>query len=268
MEKKGVTVSSIGTKISENKLIITLEEFKESHKTTIKEMFNLKPSQVMFKQGDMPIQARTSERDPLEAGLSIVNDSAGGACTSNISAQNSSGEYFLISAGHCGIVGDTYTQGGRTIGDVRQVVSMGGRSDAMAIEISSSLASDFLYTTSSQAIQIANRQSESSSFEGEELCKSGNTTGVTCGTVSNVNYTANYNGESYTEQRLVEHDVTTSCMVDSGDSGGPVYDGSTIVGIVSGGTNLSGGCDNESTDLIFTHIDNALGDLVLSGTFE
>jgi streptogrisin D len=65
---------------------------------------------------------------------------------------------------------------------------------------------------------------------GEAVCASGQTTKVTCGHVTAVDQTVNY-GDGNVVHGLIKTDVHT----DSGDSGGPLYTGSTGLGTVSGG---------------------------------
>jgi streptogrisin D len=65
---------------------------------------------------------------------------------------------------------------------------------------------------------------------GEEVCASGQTTHVTCGEVTGVDQTVDY-GDGNVVHGLIETDVHT----DHGDSGGPLFDGSTGLGTVSGG---------------------------------
>jgi streptogrisin D len=65
---------------------------------------------------------------------------------------------------------------------------------------------------------------------GEEVCASGQTTHVTCGEVTAVDQTVDY-GDGNVVHGLIETDVHT----DHGDSGGPLFDGSTGLGTVSGG---------------------------------
>jgi len=66
---------------------------------------------------------------------------------------------------------------------------------------------------------------------GESICKLGNTSGTTCGTITGLNYTFCYTNDScFKSGILVSQDFC------HGDSGGPVYYGSVAKGIVSGRT--------------------------------
>ncbi|MFF5986271.1 S1 family peptidase [Prauserella flavalba] len=63
---------------------------------------------------------------------------------------------------------------------------------------------------------------------GQEICKSGSTTNLTCGTVQAVDVTVNY------AEGSVHQLVQTSAAVNSGDSGGCMFAGSVGLGITSG----------------------------------
>lgn len=65
---------------------------------------------------------------------------------------------------------------------------------------------------------------------GEHVCASGRTTGVTCGKVTGIDRTVHYD-DGTVVHGLIETDVHTA----PGDSGGPLYHGSTGLGTVSGG---------------------------------
>jgi streptogrisin D len=65
---------------------------------------------------------------------------------------------------------------------------------------------------------------------GEQVCAGGQTTEVTCGEVTAIDQTVDYgNGD------VVHGLIKTSVHTDHGDSGGSLFDGSTGLGMVSGG---------------------------------
>ncbi len=89
------------------------------------------------------------------------------------------------------------------------------------------------------------------SFVGQAVCKSGRTTGRTCGTVIEKGYTA-----AYPQGTVSGLDRTTVC-VQPGDSGGPLYAGTTALGITSGGT-LGLACNDPSYFSLFQPVVEAL----------
>ena len=71
---------------------------------------------------------------------------------------------------------------------------------------------------------------------GQRVCSVGRTTGMHCGTVLGLNATVNYGADG-----IVTGLIDTNLCSEPGDSGGPLFSGSTAHGIVSGG---SGNCSS------------------------
>ena len=93
--------------------------------------------------------------------------------------------------------------------------------------------------------------------DGTYVCKTGSTTGTTCGTVLSYPSTVYY--PSGTVYNLIETNVCTQ----SGDSGGALYaSGNTAVGIVSGGTTIS--CSSSSYRSYFENVTEPLNAYGLS----
>lgn len=85
---------------------------------------------------------------------------------------------------------------------------------------------------------------------GTYLCKSGSTTGTTCGTIRGYDATVDY--PSGKVSGLIETDICSQ----GGDSGGALFDGGTAVGVVSGGTDT--GCSSSSFRSYFQPVEEAL----------
>ncbi|NUR38944.1 MAG: trypsin-like serine protease, partial [Streptomyces sp.] len=76
-------------------------------------------------------------------------------------------------------------------------------------------------------------------YVGQSVCRRGATTGVRCGRVTGLNATVNYgSGE------VVYGLIQTNICAEPGDSGGPLYAGDKVIGILSGG---SGNCTSGGT---------------------
>ncbi len=75
-------------------------------------------------------------------------------------------------------------------------------------------------------------------FVGESVRRSGSTTGVHSGTVTALNATVNY------PEATVSGLIRTNVCAEPGDSGGPLYDGATGLGLTSGG---NGDCSSGGT---------------------
>ncbi|MEV6166663.1 S1 family peptidase [Streptomyces sp. NPDC051954] len=71
-------------------------------------------------------------------------------------------------------------------------------------------------------------------YVGQRVCTRGSTTGVRCGVVTALNASVNYGDGS-----VVTGLIQTSMCAEPGDSGGPLYAGDKVIGILSGG---SGNC--------------------------
>jgi hypothetical protein len=74
---------------------------------------------------------------------------------------------------------------------------------------------------------------------GQSVCRAGSTTGMHCGSVTGLNATVNYGADG-----VVYGLIQTNLCAEPGDSGGPLWQGSTGYGITSGG---SGNCSTGGT---------------------
>jgi uncharacterized protein with LGFP repeats len=99
-------------------------------------------------------------------------------------------------------------------------------------------------TTSAPETSTSPITSEKAALAGDNLCKSGSTTGWTCGTVLQVDATATVSGET------VNTIIATTCLL-PGDSGGAAIEGtSSAVGIDSGGT-FGTSCSTSGAESVF-----------------
>ncbi|KAA2258828.1 S1 family peptidase [Solihabitans fulvus] len=134
---------------------------------------------------------------------------------------NRGGQNYIITAGHC-------TQGGPSWSGIGPSVdSSFPGTDYGLIQNDSGDAPGVvdLYNGSTQTITNAG-----DAQVGEQVCKSGRTTNLTCGTVQALNQTVDY-GNGDVVNGLIQTDVYS----DHGDSGGALFDGGTALGTVSGG---------------------------------
>jgi hypothetical protein len=156
----------------------------------------------------------------------------GSRCSAGFITRSGSGRNYVLTAGHCTNLGGTWTtSSGQTIGPVAASSFPGN--DFGAIRISSPAALDprggVLNGGAFQDITGASRVGV-----GSPACKTGSTTGTTCGQVLAYNVTVRYaEGTVYGLTR-------TNICTQPGDSGGAMFAGSLAQGITSGGT--IGGC--------------------------
>jgi streptogrisin B len=136
--------------------------------------------------------------------------------------------YYFLTAGHCGKVAKTwYTNASHTtlIGPTIDY-SFPGNDYALVRYDNASLSHPGGFTAAN-------------AFVGESVTRDGSTTGVHTGTVTALNVTVRYVGGGTVRQMI----QTTVCA-EPGDSGGPLYDGTSALGITSGG---SGDCRTGGT---------------------
>jgi streptogrisin D len=172
----------------------------------------------------------------------------GSRCSAGFNTRNGSGRNHVLTAGHCTDLGGTWrTSGGQTIGPVAASSFPGN--DYGAIRISNPAALDprggVLYFGSFRDITGASRVPV-----GSSACKTGSTTGTTCGTVQAYNVTVNY------AEGTVRGLTRTNICTQPGDSGGPMFAGSRAQGITSGGT--IGGCGQPGFRSFFQPADEPL----------
>ncbi len=145
--------------------------------------------------------------------------------------------YYFLTAGHCGNIASTWysnsshtTVLGTTAGstfpghDYAIVRYTGSVSHSGVVD---------LYNGSTQDITSAGN-----AYVGESVRRSGSTSGVHSGTVQALNATVRYSEGTVTGM------IQTNVCAEPGDSGGPLFAGSTALGLTSGG---SGNCSSGGT---------------------
>lgn len=166
------------------------------------------------------------------AGGDPLYHSSGGRCSTGFNVRAGATRYVLT-AGHCTALGGTWNNYANLyIGP--SVASYFPGQDHGLIRIDSALPQIpgvYLYNGSFQTITAAGW-----GYAGLYACKSGSTTGLTCGTVLATNVTVNY-----AQGPVYGTDQTTICS-QPGDSGGSYFTGATALGMVSGGT--TSGCNS------------------------
>jgi streptogrisin C len=157
-----------------------------------------------------------------------VNMSNGFVCSNGFNARTSSGQYILLTAGHCAEGNPSFSRNGTLIGATRGYSFPGN--DYASVNVN-----DPGFWAPQPAVDMYNGQARvvtgfSSAPVGSSLCKSGRTTGWTCGTIQAYNQTVNYGGGDIVSG-LVRH----SACVEQGDSGGSNMTGNLAQGLSSGG---------------------------------
>ncbi|CAM5239661.1 putative Ig domain-containing protein [Streptomyces xanthochromogenes] len=181
---------------------------------------------VEHTRGRMVQQSTTHTGDKLQ-----VVGNTGSWCSIGFNVTDGKSNYVLT-AGHCKAANGWQTPAGDFIGKTVKV----GPNGTDASLVANALTPDTTTFTKVGTARV-----------GESVCKNGATSGTTCGTVNAVDQTVTYDNGV-----VVNHLIQTGNLTQSGDSGGGLYDGSTALGVVSGGS------DTVSS---FYPVTNALSDL-------
>jgi streptogrisin D len=192
-------------------------------------------------------RTRAVQTQAFYGGQAILR--GGSRCSAGFNTRSGSGRNYVLTAGHCANLGGTWTtSGGQTIGPVAASSFPGN--DYGAIRISNPAVLDprggVLVDGAFQDITGAGRVAV-----GAQACKTGSTTGTTCGKVQAYDVTVRY-----AEGTVFGLTRTTICT-QPGDSGGAMFAGSLAQGITSGGT--VGGCSQPGFQSFFQPADEALG---------
>jgi streptogrisin D len=153
-------------------------------------------------------------------------------CSLGFNVQNSAGQFFFLTAGHCGNIASSWYSNSShtTLIGTRRSSSFPGN-DYSIITYASGVSHPG--TVGSQDITRS-----ANATVGQTVTRRGSTTGVHSGTVTATNATVTY------PEGTVTGLIRTTVCAEPGDSGGPLYAGSTALGLTSGG---SGNCSSGGT---------------------
>jgi streptogrisin D len=156
----------------------------------------------------------------------------GARCSLGFNAQNSAGQRFFVTAGHCTNIGAQWraSSGGAVIGN-RVSTSFPGNDYGVVQYVAG-------FTNNPGSVNLYNGTTRDitgsrTATVGETAQRSGSTTGVRSGQVTSTNATVNY------PQGTVTGMIRTTICAQPGDSGGSLFAGSSALGMTSGG---SGNC--------------------------
>ncbi|MFF0483115.1 S1 family peptidase [Streptomyces sp. NPDC004435] len=185
---------------------------------------------------NLRIERTTGTFDKLIAGGQAIY-AGGGRCSLGFNVRSGS-TYYALTAGHCTNSASTwYTNSANTALLGTRTGSSFPTNDYGIIRHSNASAADgrvYLYNGSYRDITSAGN-----AYVGQSVQRSGSTTGLRSGTVTGLNATVNYGGGD-----IVYGLIQTNVCAEPGDSGGPMFAGSTALGLTSGG---SGNCSSGGT---------------------
>ncbi|WP_339301568.1 S1 family peptidase [Paenibacillus sp. FSL K6-2441] len=167
--------------IQENKVILYVKLSSNSTNMLLEKINSAIDSDLLVVKAvdDPRMMTALSRSDyfrPVFAGLTL--EFPKGNCTSAASYKTQSGKYYISSAGHCGVIGQPVYQGGQFLGTVRYK-KFGEHTDALFVgPLTRNDVNGAIYDEAG-AIQMEDPWL----VEGQVVCKSGITTGITCGPV-------------------------------------------------------------------------------------
>ncbi|MGW7268862.1 S1 family peptidase [Streptomyces sp. NPDC054842] len=155
-------------------------------------------------------------------------------CSLGFNVQDNSGNYYFLTAGHCTDgAGTWYSNSGRTTTLGTTTGSSFPTNDYGIVRYTNSSV------TKSGAVGSQDITRAATPTVGTTVYRRGSTTGTHSGRVTALNATVNYGGGD-----VVYGMIQTTVCAEPGDSGGPLYGGTTAYGLTSGG---SGNCSSGGT---------------------
>ncbi|MGW0741209.1 S1 family peptidase [Streptomyces sp. NPDC002817] len=149
-------------------------------------------------------------------------------CSAGVNVQSGS-TYYFVTAGHCTDGATTwYTSSARTTTIGSTTATSFPSNDFGVVRYSNPAVPH------PGAIGSVDITGTATAYVGQTVCRRGATTGVHCGRVTALNATVNYGSGD-----VVYGLIQTNICAEPGDSGGPLYAGDKVIGILSGG---SGNC--------------------------
>ncbi|MYR62828.1 S1 family peptidase, partial [Streptomyces sp. SID625] len=192
--------------------------------------------------------------------MSWTNNSGSWVCSVGYGAHDSSGRQYLVSAGHCvADLTDLYFNKSHFAKGVHSRYALGRQSVDMGIaQVDSDDSIATQVGTWGQGSNVAVKGSRRAA-SGASLCKSGQTTGWTCGAVKSYNVSVTYKDEHGGPNTVVTGLATSSVCTEGGDSGGAYISGNQAQGMTSGGP-IGQQCSgtNSSGSSYFQPLDDAL----------
>ncbi|MFF8643996.1 S1 family peptidase [Streptomyces sp. NPDC015345] len=189
-----------------------------------------------------------------------INDTSGW-CSVGYGARDRSGKQYLVTAGHCVADLPTLRYGGVAFAKGTATrFAVGTRSVDMGVaSINSGHSITTRVGTWGQASDVAVSGSRRAA-SGATICKSGATTGWTCGAIGSYNVSVTYVDQNGGPDTVVTGLATSSVCTEGGDSGGAYISGNQAQGMTSGGPirqECTGGVNSRGSSY-FQPLDDAL----------
>ncbi|MFB9777250.1 S1 family peptidase [Brevibacterium otitidis] len=189
------------------------------------------------------VDVQKGERQELHTtalGGDKVTMASGGYCSAGFPATDSSGQHVMVWAGHCVEDQESFTVDGVDFGTHGETAfkSYDGQPDRdigyVVLNEGNEVSTD-VNTYGSDAGITGSAEGAWQAPIGTELCRTGATSGVTCGEVTGYNASVNYSdGQGQDVAQVTGLGESTVCTA-AGDSGGAYTAGNQAVGMTSGG---------------------------------
>jgi hypothetical protein len=223
-------VQSIGTDLPTDRLLVVLQPGQQSAKT-VALVNQLKAVPGVAVSTNSTTLAMTAD----VIGGQIMDLVPGTNCSLGFSGTRNGSDNVMISAGHC-VEGNPRVQNASA---VRLGVGVASRFrtgqpsvDMGLMDIdSTNVGRGYIDNRNGQTTRVTG---SSKAPVGSTICKAGNTTGWTCGTITQYNLTVNYGGAGGSVTRTTGLARSTVCT-EGGDSGGAYISGTVAQGMTSGG---------------------------------
>jgi streptogrisin B len=158
---------------------------------------------------------------------------SGWRCSAGVNVRSGS-TYYFVTAGHCTDTMPTWYTSSAMSTTIGPTIGTSFPGDDFGVVRYSNPA-----VPRPGTIGTVDVTGTSTAYVGQSVCRRGATTGVRCGVVTALNVTVNY-ASGTTVHGLIQ----TNICAEPGDSGGPLYAGDKVIGILSGG---SGNCATGGT---------------------
>lgn len=182
-------------------------------------------------------------RFTMAGGQSIYSNSV--ACTLGFNViQN--GTYYILTAGHCiHALGERFWARADHIAASSLGVAVSKRFGGSNLHDIGLIRYDNPNTVKAGVVDLHNGTTQditdSRPVQADDyLCKSGRTSGVTCGHVTNLHWNGTVHDDFSGDVYLTDM-IETDLCVQPGDSGGPLYSGHSAIGITSASTGCGTG---------------------------
>ncbi|MEU5900192.1 MULTISPECIES: S1 family peptidase [Streptomyces] len=206
-------------------------------------------------------QEKSAPQAAIAPGSKMTINDTTGWCSVGYGARDRSGKQYLVTAGHCVEGLPTLRYGGTAFAKGTHT-RFGVGTDSVDMGVAAINSGHSITTqvgTWGQAGNIAVNGSRRAA-SGAALCKSGATTGWTCGTVGSYNVSVTYVDQNGGPDTVVRGLATSSVCTQGGDSGGAYISGNQAQGMTSGGPvsqRCTGGVNSRGSSY-FQPLDDAL----------